>query len=83
MNGWKLVPVNPTLEMLTEGDQCLTCSAKDVWGAMIDLAPEVEPLGVRHQYRDGENWRDCIGNDLEFHKVLDNETRTLYIYVQP
>lgn len=49
--GWKLVPIEPTLEMIKangtsgtpEGDEWLADDARKTWAAMLAAAPEVKP----------------------------------------
>ena len=45
-DGWKLVPIEPTFEMLDKGlDQSFgyVGVARDVWAAMLAVAPEAKP----------------------------------------
>lgn len=56
--GWKLVPVEPTLEMLEEGGECMTCSSNDVWRAMLTASPTITDQVQYGSCGNGEcNWR--------------------------
>lgn len=47
-HGWKLVPVNPTSEMISAGNaalayDCCSGTADEAWPAMLAAAPEYKP----------------------------------------